>query len=358
MVDSAAPLAGLRVLDISSFIAAPAAAGVLGHTRDLVEALVAFVAFCLAASGTYLLNDAADVESDRRHPTKRFRPIAAGELSVSTARAAGVAMLLAGVGVGFVTGWRLPVVVVTYVALTTSYSLWGKRVPVLDLGMVAAGFVLRTVAGAVAVDVPISVWFYIVASFGSLFVVAGKRHSEMVELGAAGEQVRSTLGAYSESFLGYVRSVATGVTMVAYCLWAFEKSAGTAGFPWYEASIVPFVLAFLRYAFIVDRGEAGAGLPTHGRERAPKAHQPALENDDVGAVVGPGVPRLQGAVGADGRLGIARKDAVVEIHLRGVGRADAIEVVTCNRALGDGVRTALERECGVRIVREEAVAHA
>ena len=249
--------------------AAPAAAGVLGHTRDLVEALVAFVAFCLAASGTYLLNDAADVESDRRHPTKRFRPIAAGELSVATARAAGVAMLLAGVGVGFVTGWRLPVVVVTYVALTTSYSLWGKRVPVLDLGMVAAGFVLRTVAGAVAVDVPISVWFYIVASFGSLFVVAGKRHSEMVELGAAGEQVRSTLGAYSESFLGYVRSVATGVTMVAYCLWAFEKSAGTAGFPWYEASIVPFVLAFLRYAFIVDRGEAGAPeeVVLHDRDR-------------------------------------------------------------------------------------------
>ncbi|MFM7270888.1 MAG: decaprenyl-phosphate phosphoribosyltransferase [Actinomycetes bacterium] len=238
--------------------AAPAAAGVLGHTRDLFEALVAFVAFCLAASGTYLLNDAADVESDRRHPTKRFRPIAAGELAISTARIVGTLMLVAGVAVGFLTGWRLPIVVVTYVVLTTSYSLWGKRVPVLDLGMVAAGFVLRTVAGAVAVDVPISVWFYIVASFGSLFVVAGKRHSEMVELGAGREQIRSTLGVYSESFLGYVRSVATGVTMVAYCLWAFEKSAGTAGFPWYEASIVPFVLAFLRYAFIVDRGEAGA----------------------------------------------------------------------------------------------------
>lgn len=238
--------------------AAPAAAGVLGHPRDLVEALVAFLAFCLAASGTYLLNDAADVESDRRHPTKRLRPIAAGELAVRTARIGGAAMLAAGVAIGSVTGWRLPLVVLTYVALTTAYSMWGKRIPVLDLGMVAAGFVLRTVAGAVAVDVPISVWFYIVASFGSLFVVAGKRHSEMVELGSAGAQVRSTLGVYSTSFLGYVRSVATGVTMVAYCLWAFEKSAGKTGFPWYEASIVPFVLAFLRYAFIVDRGEAGA----------------------------------------------------------------------------------------------------
>jgi decaprenyl-phosphate phosphoribosyltransferase len=238
--------------------AAPAAAGVLGQRADLVEASIAFVAFCLAASGTYLLNDASDVESDRAHPTKRFRPIAAGEVSVSTARGVGVVLLLAAFGVGFLTGWRLPIVVLTYLVLTTTYSLWGKRVPVLDLGMVAAGFVLRTVAGAVAVDVPISVWFFIVASFGSLFVVAGKRHSEMVELGEDSARVRSTLGAYSPSFLAYVCSVSTGVTLMGYCLWAFEKAQGQGGFPWVEVSIVPFVLAVLRYAFIVDRGEAGA----------------------------------------------------------------------------------------------------
>jgi decaprenyl-phosphate phosphoribosyltransferase len=238
--------------------AAPAAAGVLGQRADLVEALIAFVAFCLAASGTYLLNDAADVDADRAHPTKRFRPIAAGEVSVDTARVVGVVLLAAGFAVGFLTGWRLPLVVLTYLVLTTTYSLWGKRIPVLDLGMVAAGFVLRTVAGAVAVDVPISVWFFIVASFGSLFVVAGKRYSEMVELGSDSAKVRSTLGVYTDSFLAYVRSVASGVTLVAYCLWAFEKAQGEGGFPWFEVSIVPFVLAFLRYAFIVDRGEAGA----------------------------------------------------------------------------------------------------
>lgn len=238
--------------------AAPAAAGVLGQRADLVEAVVAFVAFCLAASGTYLLNDAADVEADRAHPTKRFRPIAAGEVAVGTARVVGVTLLAAGFAVGFLTGWRLPLVVLTYLVLTTTYSLWGKRVPVLDLGMVAAGFVLRTVAGAVAVDVPISVWFFIVASFGSLFVVAGKRYSEMVELGPESARVRSTLGVYTDSFLAYVRSVASGVTLVAYCLWAFEKAQGEGGFPWFEVSIVPFVLAFMRYAFIVDRGEAGA----------------------------------------------------------------------------------------------------
>ncbi|CAB4672589.1 MAG: decaprenyl-phosphate phosphoribosyltransferase [Actinobacteria bacterium] len=238
--------------------AAPAAAGVLANRKDLLEAVIAFLAFCLAASGTYLLNDASDVESDRLHPTKRRRPIAAGEIGVTPARIAGALLLIGGVAFGGLTGWRLPVVVAAYVLLTTSYSLWGKSVAVLDLAMVAAGFVLRTVAGAVAVDVPISVWFFIVASFGSLFVVAGKRYSEMVELGDDSGAVRSTLGVYTASYLAYVRSVSTAVTLVAYALWAFEKVGENGGFPWYEISIIPFVLVLLRYAFIVDLGKAGA----------------------------------------------------------------------------------------------------
>ena len=124
--------------------------------------------------------------------------------------------------------------------------------------MVAAGFVLRLIAGAVAVDVPISVWFFIVGSFGSLFMVAGKRHAEHLDLGVERAGHRATLSEYSLEYLGYVRSVASGVAMVGYCLWAFEKSTGTAGVPWYELSIVPFVLAILRYALLVERGEGGA----------------------------------------------------------------------------------------------------
>ncbi len=239
-------------------LAAPAAAGVLANRKDLLEAVIAIVAFCLAASGTYLLNDASDVVSDRLHPTKRSRPIAAGEIGVTPARFVGAVLLIGGVAFGGLTGWQLPVVVAAYVLLTTSYSLWGKHVAVLDLAMVAAGFVLRTVAGAVAVDVPISVWFFIVASFGSLFVVAGKRYSEMVELGDGSGSVRSTLGVYTASYLAYVRSVSTAVTLVAYALWAFEKVGTNGGLPWYEISIVPFVLVILRYAFIVDLGKAGA----------------------------------------------------------------------------------------------------
>jgi decaprenyl-phosphate phosphoribosyltransferase len=239
-------------------VAAPAAAGVLGEGDAIFDTFIAFVAFCLAASGTYFLNDSFDVEADRLHAKKRFRPIAAGEVPVPMARVVGVLLILGGIGIGFVTGWKLPVVIATYIAFTTTYSVWLKHVAVVDLGMVAAGFVLRQIAGATAVDVPISVWFFIVGSFGSLFMVAGKRHAEHMDLGSEAGGHRVTLSEYSLEYLGYVRSVASGVTMVGYCLWAFEKSTGVAGVPWYELSIVPFVLAVLRYALLVERGEGGA----------------------------------------------------------------------------------------------------
>ena len=239
-------------------VAAPAAAGVLGEGQAVFDTAIAFVAFCLAASGTYFLNDAFDVEADQLHARKRFRPVAAGDVPVRTAQAVGVLLVLTGIGVGFLTGWKLPMVVTIYVVLTTAYSAWLKHVAVVDLGMVATGFVLRLIGGAVAVDVPISVWFFIVGSFGSLFVVAGKRHAEHLDLGVERAGHRPTLSEYSLEYLGYVRAVASGVAMVGYCLWAFEKSAGHAGVPWYELSIVPFVLGLLRYALLVERGEGGA----------------------------------------------------------------------------------------------------
>ncbi|MSO37844.1 MAG: decaprenyl-phosphate phosphoribosyltransferase [Acidimicrobiia bacterium] len=239
-------------------VAAPGAAGVLGQAGVLFDTAVAFVAFSLAASGTYFLNDTFDVEADRLHAKKRYRPIAAGDISIRTAQVIAVILMLAGIGVGFMTGWRLPVVVAIYVVFTTSYSVWLKHVSVVELGMVAAGFLLRLIGGAVAVDVPISVWFLIVGGFGSLFMVAGKRHAEYLELGADRDDHRQTLGDYSVEYLSYVRSVASGVTMVAYCLWAFDTSIHPTGVVYFELSIVPFVLAILRYALLIERGDGGA----------------------------------------------------------------------------------------------------
>jgi decaprenyl-phosphate phosphoribosyltransferase len=138
------------------------------------------------------------------------------------------------------------------------YSLWLKHEAVLDLACVASGFVLRAIAGGVAVPVPISPWFLIVAGSASLFMVTGKRHAELVELGDGAVGHRRALELYSQSFLGYVRALASSATILAYCLWAFERSAEVGNPVWFQLAIVPFVLAILRYALLLDQGGGGA----------------------------------------------------------------------------------------------------
>jgi decaprenyl-phosphate phosphoribosyltransferase len=239
--------------------AAPAAAGVLDQADAIVQTLVAFVAFCLAASATYLLNDAADAEADRLHPTKRLRPIAAGELSPGVARGVAVALMIAALAITApINHGKLTLVVASYIAVTLGYTLWLKHEPVIDLAAVAAGFVFRAIAGGVATDVPLSDWFLIVAGAGSLFIVTGKRHAEQVELGSGSHSHRSTLGEYSTAYLGFVRAVAAGVMITAYCLWAFENATSTGDTTWFRLSIVPFVIAVLRYALVIEQGGGGA----------------------------------------------------------------------------------------------------
>ncbi|MFM8303096.1 MAG: decaprenyl-phosphate phosphoribosyltransferase [Actinomycetota bacterium] len=239
--------------------AAPAAAGVLDQRTAALEALVAFVTFCFAASGTYLFNDALDAHADRLHPTKQFRPVAAGHLSEGLAKTVAVILVVMGILVALpVQDGRLALVVAGYVALTLSYSAWLKYEPVIDLGVVAAGFVIRAIAGGVATGVVISDWFLIVTGGASLFMVTGKRYAEQIEMGDASGAHRATLTAYTRSYLGYVRSVASAITILAYCLWAFENAATTGSQTWFEISIIPFVLAILRYAHVVEQGRGGA----------------------------------------------------------------------------------------------------
>ncbi len=128
----------------------------------------------------------------------------------------------------------------------------------LDLAAVAAGFVLRTIAGGVAVGVDISPWFLIVAGAGSLFMVTGKRHAEMLELGDDAGNHRPALELYSFAFLNYVRAVASSVAILAYCLWAFERSEAVGDQTWFELSIIPFVLGILRYSLLLEQGRGGA----------------------------------------------------------------------------------------------------
>ncbi|MEX2100545.1 MAG: decaprenyl-phosphate phosphoribosyltransferase [Acidimicrobiia bacterium] len=239
--------------------AAPAAAGVLDQGDHLLETLVAFAAFCFAASGAYFLNDASDAEADRLHPTKRDRPVAAGELSVNMARGIGIGLIVASLLIAApINDGKLTGVIAAYLAVTVAYSLWLKHEAVIDLAAVAAGFVFRAIAGGVATNVQLSDWFLIVAGAGSLFMVTGKRHAEQIELGSASHGHRATLAEYSDAYLRYVRAVASGVMLTAYCLWAFENASATGDTTWFRLSIVPFVLAVLRYALVIEQGGGGA----------------------------------------------------------------------------------------------------
>jgi decaprenyl-phosphate phosphoribosyltransferase len=241
--------------------AAPAAAGVLDNRGPAIDSLVAFTSFCLAAAGTYYINDARDADADRLHPDKRTRPVASGVVPVGIAYAGGALLIAAAVALAFVANASLAATIAGYVALTTAYSVVLKHVAVVDLVAVAAGFVLRAVAGAAATDVPISEWFFIVTSFGALFMVSGKRGAEASEMGRGAAQFRAVLGAYSESYTAYLRSVTSGAVLVAYCLWAFEKadaSINPPSVPWYQLTILPFVMALLRYALVLDRGDRGS----------------------------------------------------------------------------------------------------
>lgn len=238
--------------------AAPGAAGVLDNGSYLWRAVVMFVAFCMVSSGTYYWNDVLDHASDRNHPTKRLRPIARGDLPLSLARVVGTLLLLGGVGLASLTHPRAALAAAAYVVVTSLYSSVLKHVAVVDLVAVSAGFVIRAIGGAVATDVPMSTWFLLTTSFGSLFIVTGKRYAELRELGD-GAQVRQTLEDYTSGFLRIVLSVSCGAALVTYCIWAFDTKeiAGTT-WPFYELSIVPMATALLRYTLILEQGHGAA----------------------------------------------------------------------------------------------------
>ncbi len=240
--------------------AAPVAAGSLTDIKILKPSIVAFVAFTLAASGIYLINDVMDLEADKSHPKKSSRPVACGEVPVALALTIAVAAEIIGLAISFIFGdAALAMVIALYLVMNLAYSSFLKHEPVIDILVVALGFLLRAIAGGVADNVPLSNWFVIVASFSSLFIVIGKRYAESQLLGEDAATHRSSLGKYPIGFLNYARSLSSGVAITAYCLWAFEKGAAAPkGALWIESSILFFVAAILRYALLVEQGHGGA----------------------------------------------------------------------------------------------------
>ncbi len=252
--------------------AAPAAAGVLDQGRELGLTLVVFAAMCAASSGMYLWNDVLDVDADRKHPTKQHRPIAAGAVSLTTARVVGVLLSVLSLGLAALTGrWQTVAVVATYIGLIAAYSAVLKHVAIVDLVAIASGFVLRAAAGAVAVDVPMSRWFVLCITFGSLFIVVGKRYAERVEIGDNGG-TRATLDVYSVGLLRMLLAISCGSALLSYCVWALETATvSTSDWPLYELSIVPMLTAMFRYLLILDTGGGSAPEDVFASDRTLQA---------------------------------------------------------------------------------------
>ncbi|MEI6701655.1 MAG: decaprenyl-phosphate phosphoribosyltransferase [Actinomycetota bacterium] len=243
--------------------AAPAAAGVILHRSILETTALTFVAFCLVASATYLLNDSIDAPADRLHPTKRNRPIARGDVAIPVALTLSVILALAGVLLGWLACTpKLGIVLVAYVGINIAYCFGLKRVPVIELGCVASGFILRAAAGGAATNLPLSKWFVVVVSFGALFIVTGKRMSEFQALGVNRGSTRKVLSDYSASFLESVLTLSAGISITTYCLWTFDHTQPhSSAHPHYgllELTTVPVVLGVLHVLRLMDAGKGGS----------------------------------------------------------------------------------------------------
>jgi decaprenyl-phosphate phosphoribosyltransferase len=238
-------------------VAAAGAAGALGHDDTPARVTAAFVSFCLLASGIYAINDVRDAEEDRRHPRKRFRPVAAGDLDSRVAIGVGLSLLLAGLLLSAAIRPVLALVGVGYAALTLSYTLVWRHVIVFDIVAVAGGFVLRAVAGGVAAPVTLSRWFLLVVTSAAVFVAAAKRYAELRRTEGTRDPRRRVLNAYSPRALELIIAGATVVALSAYWIWAFSLPV-VRGVPWRPLTIVPFAASLLRYYELVHRGAGEA----------------------------------------------------------------------------------------------------
>ncbi|MCX2712700.1 decaprenyl-phosphate phosphoribosyltransferase [Mycolicibacterium sp. J2] len=216
---------------------------------------VAFVVFSMAASCIYLINDARDVEADRQHPTKRFRPIAAGVVPESLAYGIAVVLGVAALVISYVVSPSLAVVIAVYIGIQLAYCFGLKHQAVLDICIVSSAYLIRAIAGGAATDIQLSQWFLLVMAFGSLFMAAGKRYAELQLAERTGAKIRKSLESYTSSYLRFVWTLSATAVVLCYGLFAFERDGGSAS--WWAVSIIPFTIAILRYAVDIDGGDAG-----------------------------------------------------------------------------------------------------
>jgi 4-hydroxybenzoate polyprenyltransferase len=220
------------------------------------KASLAFALFCLVSSADYLVNDVRDRETDRLHPTKKRRPIAAGAFPPTAALGWAAAFSLVGMGGVFALDLRAGGVVVGYIALMLAYSFYLKHTVLLDIMTIGAGFVLRAMTGALVIEVPISPWLYVVTALGALFLAINKRRAELLLLDEQADQHRATLGEYTPDLLNQLAATVTASTLIAYGLYTFTAD----NLPDNHSMMltIPFVLyGIFRYLFLVHSKNQG-----------------------------------------------------------------------------------------------------
>lgn len=230
----------------------------LFEPEPFVRASVAFVCFCGLAGAVYLWNDIADIERDRLHPKKKHRPLAAGQLSIRAATLGAIALVTGALTMSFALDVRLGLCAAAYLTLNLAYSFGLKHVVILDVLSISMGFVMRALAGAYAIDVPVTEWLLVLALLLALFLALAKRRHELTSLSSDATSHRAILAEYSPYLIDQMTSVVTASVVTAYAFYTLSPETvqkfGTSKLSW----TLPLVLyGIFRYLYLVHQKERG-----------------------------------------------------------------------------------------------------
>ena len=224
--------------------------GKLFHLTGFLRTLAGFGLFCLISSAVYIFNDLLDVKTDRQHPVKKNRPIASGKLPVPIAIVAGTVLALVALGMGYLLAWQFGLTVLVYFVLMLAYSKWLKHIPILDVLILAAGFVLRVHSGTTLITVErFSPWLYVLMTLLALYLGFGKRRAELALLAGDATNHRKVLDGYTLPLLDQFITIVSSTTILAYSLYTFDRLPGNHTL----MLTIPFVVyALFRYLYLIE----------------------------------------------------------------------------------------------------------
>lgn len=242
---------------------APLAFALDFNGRALSLEIWAFIAFCLASSAVYVVNDMIDIKTDKIHPTKRLRPIASGKISIRQAIILEIVLLFLAMYVAQKLSAQLVAIVGVYYLVNLAYAIWLKKYLVLDVMIIAFGFILRVLAGAYAISVEISSWILVVTFFAALFLALGKRKNEVELLELNSKDHRKVLAGYTPDFLNQLLGVTAAITIVGYTLYTIDAETVAHFGTKQLIYTVPFVVfGIFRYFHLIYNKNSG-GDPTN-----------------------------------------------------------------------------------------------